>query len=112
MPELGGTQAGRRWVHHRGGDAAVTYAAHDGRSPVLPAAKYRGSTVRLVGAGGCAALAFGMAGAAGAVSAPAQARVTATLLTSHVAAGWGYNAQGQLGDHGQQIAVWRHQGRQ
>lgn len=31
---------------------------------------------RLVRAGGCAALALGMAGAAGAVSAPAQARVT------------------------------------
>ena len=57
----------------------------------------RGSR-RLVRAGGCAALALGMAGAAGAVSAPAQARVTAILVTSHVAAGWGYNAQGQLGD--------------
>jgi hypothetical protein len=53
---------------------------------------------RLVWASGCAALALGMAGAADAVSAPAQARVTAILVTSHVAAGWGYNAQGQLGD--------------
>lgn len=53
---------------------------------------------RLVRAGGCAALALGMAGAAGAVSAPAQARVTAILVKSSVAAGWGYNAQGQLGD--------------
>jgi alpha-tubulin suppressor-like RCC1 family protein len=53
---------------------------------------------RLALAGGCAALAVGMAGAAGAVSAPAQARVTAILIQSHVAAGWGYNAQGQLGD--------------
>src|SRR5947207_15388046 len=53
---------------------------------------------RLVGAGGCAALALGMAGAAGAVPAPAQARVTAILITSHVAASWGYDAQGQLGD--------------
>ena len=53
---------------------------------------------RLVRPGGAAALALGMAGAAGAVSAPAQARVTVILVTSHVAAGWGYNAQGQLGD--------------
>jgi len=53
---------------------------------------------RLVRAGGCAALALGMAGAAGAVPAPARARVTAILITSHVAAGWGSNAQGQLGD--------------
>lgn len=53
---------------------------------------------RLVWAGGCAALALGMAGAADAVSAPAQARVTAILVTSHVAASWGYNAQGQLGN--------------
>ena len=59
----------------------------------------RGSR-RLVGVGGGAALALGMAGAvsAGAVSAPAQARVTAILVTSHVVAGWGDNAQGQLGD--------------
>ena len=53
---------------------------------------------RLVRAGGCAALALGMAGAAGAVSAPAQARITAILIKSPVAAGWGNNAQGQLGD--------------
>ena len=53
---------------------------------------------RLVRAGGCAALALGMAGAAGAVSAPAQARGAALLIRSHVAAGWGYNAEGQLGD--------------
>ena len=53
---------------------------------------------RLVRAGGRAALALGMAGAAGAVSAAARARVTAILVTSHVAAGWGCNAQGQLGD--------------
>ena len=53
---------------------------------------------RLVWAGGCAALALGMARVADAVPAPAQARVTAILVTSHVAAGWGYNAQGQLGD--------------
>ena len=53
---------------------------------------------RLVRVGGCAVLALGMAGTAGAVSAPAQARVTAILIRSHVAAGWGYNAQGQLGD--------------
>jgi hypothetical protein len=39
-----------------------------------------------------------MAGATGAVSAPAQARATAILIKSDVAAGWGYNAQGQLGD--------------
>jgi alpha-tubulin suppressor-like RCC1 family protein len=53
---------------------------------------------RLARAGGCAALALGMAGAAGTASAPAQARVTAILIKSNVAAGWGYNAQGQLGD--------------
>jgi alpha-tubulin suppressor-like RCC1 family protein len=33
-----------------------------------------------------------------AVSAPAQARDTAILITSDVVAGWGNNAQGQLGD--------------
>ena len=53
---------------------------------------------RLARAGGGAALALGMAGAAGAVSAPAQARVTAIVIKSHVVAGWGYNAQVQLGD--------------
>ena len=35
---------------------------------------------------------------AGAVSAPAQARDTAILIMSDVVAGWGNNAQGQLGD--------------
>ena len=53
---------------------------------------------RLARVGGCAALALGVAGAAGAVSAPAQARVTAILIQSHVVAGWGDNAEGQLGD--------------
>src|SRR6266516_2152581 len=53
---------------------------------------------RLARAGGGAALALGMAGAAGAVSAPAQARVTAIVIKSHVVAGWGYNAQVHLGD--------------
>jgi hypothetical protein len=52
----------------------------------------------LVRAGGCAAVALGMAGAADAVSAPAQARDTAILIKSDVVAGWGNNAQGQLGD--------------
>ena len=52
---------------------------------------------RLVWAGGCAALALGMAGAADAVSAAAQARVTAILVTSHVTAAWGDNRAGQLG---------------
>ena len=53
---------------------------------------------RLARVGGCAALALGMAGAAGAVSVPARARVTAIVIQSHVVAGWGYNAEGQLGD--------------
>jgi alpha-tubulin suppressor-like RCC1 family protein len=53
---------------------------------------------RLARVGGCAALALGMAGTAGPVSAPARARVTAILIKSHVVAGWGYNAEGQLGD--------------
>jgi len=53
---------------------------------------------RLARVCGCAALALGMAGAAAVVSAPAQARVTMIPVQSHVAAGWGYNAQGQLGD--------------
>ncbi len=34
----------------------------------------------------------------GTVPAPAQARVTATLIRSHVVASWGLNANGQLGD--------------
>ena len=53
---------------------------------------------RLARVGGCAALALGMAGAAGAVSVPARARVTAIVIQSHVVAGWGSNAEGQLGD--------------
>jgi alpha-tubulin suppressor-like RCC1 family protein len=56
---------------------------------------------RLARLAGCTALALGMAGTAGAVSAPsqdAQARVTATLIQSHVVASWGLNTEGELGD--------------
>src|SRR5438874_1904574 len=61
---------------------------------------------RLVWAGGCAALALGMAGAADAVSAPAQARVTQVaargacslaLRSDGTVWAWGDNRAGQLG---------------
>ena len=48
---------------------------------------------RLARLAGCTALALGLAGTAGAVSAPAQARVSATLIQSHVVASWGANSQ-------------------
>ncbi len=44
---------------------------------------------RLARLAGCTALALGMAGTAGVVSAHAQARITATLIQSHVVASWG-----------------------
>ena len=47
---------------------------------------------------GCTALAFGLAGTAGAAPAQAQARITATLIQSHVVASWGLNTEGELGD--------------
>jgi alpha-tubulin suppressor-like RCC1 family protein len=53
---------------------------------------------RLARLAGCTALALAMAGTAGAVSAPAQARATATLIQSHVVASWGLNTEGELGD--------------
>ena len=53
---------------------------------------------RLARLAGCTALALGMAGTAGAVSAPAQARASGTLIQSHVVASWGLNTQGELGD--------------
>ena len=53
---------------------------------------------RLARLAGCTALALGVAGTAGAVSAPAQARAAATLIQSHVVASWGLNTEGELGD--------------
>jgi alpha-tubulin suppressor-like RCC1 family protein len=53
---------------------------------------------RLAGLAGCAALALGVAGTAGAVPAPAQARVTATASQPPDVASWGANRTGQLGD--------------
>jgi alpha-tubulin suppressor-like RCC1 family protein len=47
---------------------------------------------------GCAALVLGAAGTAGAVPAPAQARVTGPVFPPHVVASWGDNLNGQLGD--------------
>ena len=44
------------------------------------------------------ALTLTLAGTAGAVSAPAQARPTGTLIQSHVVASWGLNTEGELGD--------------
>lgn len=93
-----GTREALRCISRSGHRSVLAHGAG-------PAEVLKGNTMkvlrqarRLVRAGGCAALALGMAGAAGAVSAPAQARVTAILVKSSVAAGWGYNAQGQLGD--------------
>jgi hypothetical protein len=45
----------------------------------------------------CTALALGMTGTAGAVSAPAQSRVTATLIQYHLVASWGANGNAELG---------------
>ena len=49
----------------------------------------------------CAALTVGLASMAAVVSASshdAQARATGLVVQAHVAAGWGNNGQGQLGD--------------
>jgi alpha-tubulin suppressor-like RCC1 family protein len=51
---------------------------------------------RLAGLAGCAALALGLAGTAGAV--PAQARVAAAVAPPPDVASWGLNNTGQLGD--------------
>ena len=53
-------------------------------------------TRRLAGRAGCAALALGVAAAAGTVPAQAQARGTAAVAPSHVVASWGEG--GLLGD--------------
>jgi alpha-tubulin suppressor-like RCC1 family protein len=53
---------------------------------------------RLARLAGCTALALGLAGTAGALSAPAQARVTATLTRYHLVASWGANGNAELGD--------------
>jgi len=50
---------------------------------------------RLARAGGGAALAPGMAGT---VRRPPRPQGTAIVIQSHVVAGWGDNAEGQLGD--------------
>ena len=47
---------------------------------------------------GCAALMPGLVAMAATAPASAQARVTATLIQSHVVASWGGNWHGQLGD--------------
>jgi hypothetical protein len=52
---------------------------------------------RLARLAACTALALGLAGTAGAVSAPAQARVTATLTRYHLVASWGANGNAELG---------------
>ena len=53
---------------------------------------------RLARLAGCTALALGLAGTAGALSAPVQARVTATLTRYHLVASWGANGNAELGD--------------
>jgi alpha-tubulin suppressor-like RCC1 family protein len=62
---------------------------------------------RLARLAACTALALGLAGTAGAVSAPAQARVTAPLVQYHLVASWGSNASGELGD-GTTISRWQY----
>ena len=57
----------------------------------------RGSR-RLARLAGCAALSLGLAGAAVAGSAPAQARVTWLFLDRHEAVSWGINSVGELGN--------------
>jgi len=61
---------------------------------------------RLAGLAGGTALTLTLAGIAVAVSAPAQARVTRTLIQSHVVASWGLNAEGELGD-GTTMSRWQ-----
>ncbi len=53
---------------------------------------------RLARMAGCAALMLGVVAVAGTGPASARARVTATLIQSHVVASWGGNWHGQLGD--------------
>lgn len=53
---------------------------------------------RLARLAACTALALGLAGTAGALSAPAKARVTATLTRYHLVASWGANGNAELGD--------------
>ena len=62
---------------------------------------------RLARLAGCTVLALGLAGTAGAVSAPAQARVTATLTQYHLVASWGANGIGELGVAPHSSAVTR-----
>ena len=62
---------------------------------------------RLARLAACTALALGLAGTAGALSAPAQARVTATLTRYHLVASWGANGNAELGD-GTTISRWRY----
>jgi alpha-tubulin suppressor-like RCC1 family protein len=53
---------------------------------------------RLARLAGCTALALGVAGTAVAVSAPAQAGVTASTFQPRIVASWGNNFDGTLGD--------------
>jgi alpha-tubulin suppressor-like RCC1 family protein len=62
---------------------------------------------RLARLAACTALALGLAGTAGAVSAPAQARVTATLTRYHLVASWGANGNAELGD-GTTTSRWQY----
>src|SRR6266568_4108015 len=55
----------------------------------------------------CTALALGLAGTAGALSVPAQARVTATLTRYHLVASWGANGNAELGD-GTTASRWQY----
>ena len=61
---------------------------------------------RLARLAACTALALGLAGTAGVISAPTQTRVTTTLTQSHVVASWGSNASAELGD-GTIISRWQ-----
>ena len=62
---------------------------------------------RLARLGACTVLALGLAGTAGALSAPAQALVAATLAQYHAVASWGANGNGVLGD-GTTIGRWQY----
>ena len=62
---------------------------------------------RLARLAGCTALALGLAGTAGGLSAPAKARVTATLTRYHLVASWGANGNAELGD-GTTASRWQY----
>jgi hypothetical protein len=95
-----GRRRGKRRGVSAGPDAALSW--HTG--PVRPALKGERdeglAAIAAAGPGGRGRRASPRhgGGCVGGCDVGAQARVTAILVTSHVVASWGYNAQGQLGD--------------